>query len=286
MVVTVSDGISKSYMDNSGAIWVKNGADKRKVTSREEIQRMYRSASLIHGDEIPAKGMTVADLDLEYFKNYFEREYGEKLDNQDLALPALLENMNLMKKGIMNISAALLFSKNPHFRFPVFIVKAVFYPGDDIDESNYIDSRDFTGKLADIFHKSLGFIMGNLNHIQKDQNINAPGLSEIPRISLEELLANALIHRDYFISSPVRIFIFKNRVEIISPGHLPNNLTLENIKKGNSNIRDPVLASYATKLIPYRGLGSGIRRAIKEYPDIDFEDDHEGNMFKVIINRK
>ncbi len=286
MVVTVSDGISKPYMDNLGAIWVKTGADKRKVTSREEIQRMYQNASLIHGDEIPAKGMTVADLDLEYFKNYFEKEYGEKLDNYDHTLSTLLENMNLMKKGVMNISAALLFSKNPHFRLPVFIVKAVCYPGADIDESEYIDSQDFTGKLTDIFHKSLGFIIGNLKHIQKDQNVNATGFSEIPRITLEELLANALIHRDYFVSSPIRIMIFRNRVEIISPGHLPNNLTIENIKKGNSNIRNPILASYATKLIPYRGLGSGIRRAIKEYPNIDFEDDHEGNIFKVIITRQ
>lgn len=53
MVITVFDGISKPYMDNQGVIWVKCGADKRKVTSREEMQRMFQSVGLIHGDEIP-----------------------------------------------------------------------------------------------------------------------------------------------------------------------------------------------------------------------------------------
>jgi ATP-dependent DNA helicase RecG len=112
-----------------------------------------------------------------------------------------------------------------------------------------------------------------------------PGVLEIPHIALEEILVNALIHRDYFISAPIRIFVFTNRSEIISPGHLPNNLTIENIKRRNSNIRNPVLASFAMRILPYRGLGSGITRALKEYPHIDFEDDHDGNIFKVTIAR-
>ena len=286
MVITVFDGISKPYMDNQGAIWVKCGADKRKVTSREEMQRMFQSVGLIHADEIPANGMTVADLDLLYFKNFFEREYGEKLDNQNISLPDILKNMNLVNNGILNISGALLFAKNPQVRLPIFIVKAVSYPDNIIDGSEYLDSQDITGKLADVFQKSLGFVMGNLKHIQGDRNINTPGESEIPRETLEELLVNALIHRDYFISAPIRIFLFRNRVEIISPGYLPNNLTIENIKSGNSNIRNPIFASYATKILPYRGLGTGIRRALQKYPEIDFENDLDGNQFKVIIKRK
>ena len=97
--------------------------------------------------------------------------------------------------------------------------------------------------------------------------------------------ANALIHRDYFISAPVRLLIFTDRVEIISPGHLPNNLTIANIKAGNSNIRNPILASFAAKLLPYRGLGSGLLRVLKAYPAIELIDDREGNLFKVIVTR-
>jgi ATP-dependent DNA helicase RecG len=247
---------------------------------------MYQSAGLIHGDEIPAKGLTVADLDTEYFKDFFEKNFGEQFEKQEAALPILLENMNLLKDGVLNVSGALLFSKNPSARLPVFIVKAISYPGVEIHEENYIDSQDITGKVADIFHKSMSFVLGNIKHIQKDQGVNAPGEPEIPRIVLEELITNALIHRDYFVSGPVRIFIFEDRVEIISPGHLPNNLKVENIKRGNSIIRNPILTSYATKILPYRGLGSGIIRALKAYPEIEFENDLDGNQFKALIKRK
>jgi len=286
MVVKVLQGVSKPYMDRNGIIWVKSGLDKRKATSREGIQRMYQSAGLIHGDEIPSDNLTVADLDTEYFKKFFEDHIGESLDKQDVPLPTILENMNLMKDEVLNISGALLFAKNPSFRLPVFIVKAASFPGTEVDEEHYIDSQDITGKMADIYRISMSFVRGNIRHLQNDRGVNAPGQPEIPKIVLEELLVNALIHRDYFVSAPVRIFVFHDRVEIISPGHLPNNLTVENIMKGNSNIRNPILTSFATKVLPYRGIGSGIIRALRAYPDIEFESDQEGNQFKATIKRR
>ena len=285
MVVTIPDGISKPYMDNNAAIWVKSGSDKRKVTSREEIQRMFQSAGLLHGDEIPANGISVSDIDLSFFEEFFQKEYGETLDAQENSLKNIFENMNLAKSGNLNIAGAILFAKQAHFRLPAFIIKAVAYPGNDVDEDDYMDSRDIVGKVSDMFQQTISFITINIQQKQSMQTVNSTGEPEIPRIVLEELIANALIHRDYFISAPIRIFIFSNRIEIISPGHLPNNLTIENIKSGNSNIRNPILASFATKLLPYRGLGNGIRRAIKAYPNIEFVDDRDNNMFKVVIRK-
>lgn len=283
LVINIPRGISKPYMDNDGVIWIKSGADKRKVTSREEMQRMFQAAGLIHGDEIPANGISVADIDISYFRDFFERVYDEPLDQQESSLPQLLSNMNLCRDSILNIAGALLFAKRPQFRLPAFIVKAVCYPGVSIDEDHYLDSRDISGKMVDIFQQTIGFITTNIRHAQGKQSVNSLGEPGIPRIVFEELIANALIHRDYFISAPVRIFIFLDRIEIISPGHLPNNLTIENIKSGNSNIRNPILASFATNILPYRGLGNGIRRAIKAYPHILFEDNKDSNLFKVII---
>ena len=75
--------------------------------------------------------------------------------------------------------------------------------------------------------------------------------------------------------------------EIISPGHLPNNLTVEEIRAGNSNIRNPILVSYVAKgLLPYHGLGSGIKRALEKWPAIDFIDDHDGCLFTATVHRK
>lgn len=285
MVVDVPEGISKPYMDGNLHVWVKNSANKSKVSAREELLRMFQSSALVHADEISVNGSSVTDIDQEFFDAFFEREYGERVEDQDVSRVQLLENMNLAKNGQLNICSALLFASRPQIRLPVFIVKAVAFPGADIEDEHYIDSQDINGKLSDVFQKVLGFVLANIRHVQNEQGFNSVGEPEIPRIVLEELIANALIHRDYFVSAPIKVLVFADRIEIVSPGHLPNNLTIENIKMGNSNVRNPILASFAPKVLPYRGLGSGIKRAIKAYPDIEFVDDRDGNAFKAIIKR-
>ena len=99
MVVTVPEGISKPYSDNDGVFWVKSGADKRRVTSREEVQRMLQSADLVHADEVPVEGTTAGDIDLEHFSGFFEKQYGESLDTalekDGISLGQLLNNLGL-----------------------------------------------------------------------------------------------------------------------------------------------------------------------------------------------
>lgn len=285
MVLTVPEGVSKPYMDRNGAIWVKSGSDKRKATSREEIQRLFQQAGLVHADQTPVAGLAAGDVDMPYFGAFFEQQFGEPLERHNQALPQLLTNMNLMSQGKLNVAGSLLFAKSPQYVLPAFIVKAVAFVGNEIEDDRYIDTRDITGKLADVFQQTLGFIISNTRAVQGEQGFNSQGQAEIPRIVWEELVANALIHRDYFISAPVRVLIFANRVEIISPGHLPNNLTIENIKAGNSNMRNPILASFATKLLPYRGLGSGVLRSLRAWPQIELVEDRAGNLFRVIVAR-
>ena len=171
-------------------------------------------------------------------------------------------------------------------RFPAFIVKARCFPGTSITSQTYLDSRDITGKIGDIFQQTVGFILNNLRHVQGEKAVNSIGDPEIPRIVFEELVANSIVHRDYFVSAPIRVFVFLDRVEIISPGSLPNSLTVENIKVGNSNARNPVLASFANYILPYRGYGSGIMRALEAHPAIDFTDDKEGNKFVATVWRR
>lgn len=285
MVVEIAKGISKPYMDNQGLIWVKAGADKRKVTAREEIQRMYQAAHLIHGDEIPANGIGINKLDKDYFAAFLQKHFQTDLNDEAIALESLLENMNLMQNGTFNLAGALLFTRQPQFYLPTCIVKAVAFSRNDSNTSVYLDSQDMIGKLIQVYRDSLGFVTRNLHHVQAGQSVNSLGELEIPRIVFEELITNALLHRDYFVSATIRLLIFKDRIEIISPGHLPNNLTVEKIKLGNSNIRNPILVSFASRILPYRGLGSGIRRALAAYPAIDFVDDRENNSFKAIIKR-
>jgi len=285
MVVSIAEGVNKPYMDKNGTIWVKNGSDKRRATSREELQRLFQQAGLVHADETPVAGLSAGDVDMPYFEGFFEQQFGEPLAQHNQPLPQLLSNMNLMNQGQLNVAGSLLFAKAPQYALPAFIVKAVAFVGTQIEDERYIDSRDITGKLADVFQQTLGFIIANTRAAQGEQGFNSPGMPEIPRIVWEELVVNALIHRDYFIIAPVRVMVFADRVEIISPGHLPNNLTIENIKAGNSNMRNPILASFAAKLLPYRGLGSGLLRVIRAWPQLELIDDRAGNLFKAIVAR-
>ena len=129
------------------------------------------------------------------------------------------------------------------------------------------------------------FFTSNLQHVQAGQNFNSVGKLEVSQIALEEFVQNALVHRDYSKNSPIRIMIFDNRIEIVSPGSLPNSLTIENIKMGNAVVRNNLLVSYCSKLMIYRGFGSGINRALEAQPNIELINDVEGEQFKVIIPR-
>lgn len=82
MVVTVADGLNKPYMDLQGRVWVKSGSDKRHVTAREELQRLFQRAGLVYADVVPVAGTSVADLDEKAFNAYFNRRYGQ---NSELA---------------------------------------------------------------------------------------------------------------------------------------------------------------------------------------------------------
>ncbi len=286
IIIEVSAGISQPYMDNQGAIWVKSGADKRKVTAREEMQRLFQSEGLIYADEVPVPHSSIADIERSLFQHYYENRYEETLEEYGLPLPRLLENLNLFRHGQLTLTGLLLFGKTPQILKPAFMVKAVVWPGNDIDIEHYIDSQDITGVLSAVFEQTLSFISRNLHRVQQGQNVNSLGKLEIPKIVIEEIIVNALLHRDYFISAPIKVFMFDNRIEIISPGRLPNNLTIENIRHGISNMRNPVLVSHAIHLLPYRGLGTGIRRAYKAWQAIDFIDDRDGNKFQVIISQQ
>lgn len=292
MVVTVQEGISKPYADNNGVFWVKSGADKRRVTSREEVQRMLQSADLVHADEIPVEGTTTGDMDLEHFSRFFKKQYGEPLDTaldrDGLSLGRLLNNLGLAREARLNLAGLMIFGRHPQRHRPAFLVKAVAFVGNDPAGNNYRDSQDIEGCLRDLHRETMSFLTRNLRRLQGEKGFNTEGDLEVPLAALEELVVNMLLHRDYFISAPLRVMLFDNRIELLSPGALPNNLTVQNIRNGVSVIRNPLLASFATKAdeLPYRGIGTGIRRALAAAPALELESDHERNLFTARIPRK
>ncbi|MBK5273837.1 MAG: putative DNA binding domain-containing protein [Desulfuromonadales bacterium] len=285
ILIHVPEGLDKPYFDKNGIIWLKNGADKRRINSKEELQRLFQSADLVHADEVPTQA-DIFKMDTAYFARFLTSYYQQNLPDDAEQLKNLLNNMGLALGNYLNLAGLMLFAKSPQFTKPAFISKAIHFPGNDISVENYLDSEDFEGKIEDQFKGAMAFVLRSLQKRQSGQGVNALGIPEIPKIVFEELIANALVHRDYFVSAPIRLFVYGDRIELISPGHLPNHLTIQKIEAGISNIRNPILASFAFKgILPYRGLGTGIRRALTDWPNISFVDDRDGNQFKVTVFR-
>lgn len=273
----------KPYADLQSRIWVKSGADKRHVTSREEIQRMFLNAGLIQADTLPIPESSVADLDDKAFQAYYQKRFGHPCPPEERKHSLI--SMGLMKDRHLTVAGALLFATQPQRWLPVCMVKAVAFYGNFIGDTQYQDSEDIYGTLSEQFQRSFAFIKRNLHHVQNGRGFNTLGELEIPPEAIEELLVNALMHRDYFDSASIRILVFRNRIEIISPGHLPGNLSTHDIQQGKTKRRNPVLSEHAAHLLPFRGLGSGIHRALQAWPQIELQDHQSGNEFKAVIAR-
>jgi ATP-dependent DNA helicase RecG len=290
MVVTVPEGISKPYADNNGVFWVKSGSDKRRVTSREELQRMLQGTGLVYADEVPVEGAVFSDLLMEHFSEFYAKQYSEELDavleRERISLSQLLKNLGLAHGNNLNLSGLLLFGRNPQRYRPAFIIKAISFAGNDPAGDKYRDSEEIGGSLREMYKGTMSFLTRNLRHLQGEKGINTEGDLEIAVDALEELVVNMLLHRDYFISAPWRVMIFDDRIELISPGMLPNNLTVENIRNGISNIRNPRIVSFAIRELPYRGIGTGIRRALSKVHDLELVSDPERNLFIARIPRR
>ncbi len=249
------------------------------------------SANLIHADEISVAGTTPADIDLAHFNAFCEKQYGENLSKvleaDGITLGQLLNNLGLAREETLNLAGLMVFGHNPQKHRPAFVVKAVSFAGNDPAGIIYRDSEDIEGCLLDLYKGAISFLTRNLRHLQGDKGFNTVGDLEVSRFALEELVVNMLLHRDYFISAPWRMLIFDGRLELISPGALPNNLTIENIRNGVSNIRNPLITSFATKRgeLPYRGIGTGIMRAVAAVPSLVLESDRERNLFIARIPR-
>ncbi len=102
---------------------------------------------------------------------------------------------------------------------------------------------------------------------------------------LEELLQNSLVHFDLLHHAAIRLLIFNDRIEIINPGSLYGGLKIDDIKLGVSRQRNPLMAGFAARTMIYRGLGSGIKRVVRENARIDFDNEESANQFKVTVWR-
>ena len=284
IVVNVAEGISKPYKDRLGTIYLKNGSDKRRVTSNDEIARLLQSGGSMFADEIPVIGTSEDDVNINLYNSFLKRKFKNSLEDLGIDLSNSLENLGLLKTGQLTLAGLILFSDKRSVIKPQFSIQCVAVNDINLSGNHFVDNEPaFDGTLNEVYLRAFGFIDRNIKKVQSGESFNSPAVWEIPQEVFEEVLVNALIHRDYFIQSTIKVLIFSDRIEIISPGRLPNSLTIENIASRISIARNPVLQSLAQYILPYKGLGTGVGRAISAYPTIHFVNDINANQFKVVI---
>lgn len=287
IVVYVSEGLSKPYKDKNGAIWIKNGSDKRRVTANEEIARLLQSSKIMFADELVIQNTSVADVNLQVFKNYYKIKYKKDFEKSGIELAKSLQNQFLLKDGNITLAGLLLFCTNRHVYRPLFSIQCVSVNAIDLSGNTFEDNEPaFEGTLLEVYNQAIKFIERNLKKVQTTKSFNSKLKWEIPQEVFEELIVNALIHRDYFINSTIKIVIYSDRIEIVSPGKLPNSLSIESMLNGGVSIaRNPVLQSLAQYSLPYKGLGTGVPRAISKYKEIQFINDQMSERLVAIIKR-
>lgn len=287
VVITVLEGRNKPYKDNKGAIFLKNGSDKRRVVSNDELARLFQSVGSLHADEMEIHGVGIEEISTSKFGKFIERKYNQSLEELGLPIEKLFQNLLLLKNENLTLAGLLLFSDNRHRYRPLFTIHCIATSEDNLYGNTYDDQEPpIEGTIEDVYKGTISFIVRNLRKVQTGESFNSPSELEIPRQVFEELIVNALIHRDYFINSTVKVKMFPDRIEIESPGVLPNSLTVENVKNGISMVKNPTLHSNAQYILPYKGVGTGIPRVISIYPHIDFINDTENNRFIAKIYRR
>ena len=306
VVAIVKEGLNKPYHDNKGIVWVKNGADKRKVFDNAELAEMMTDCGSFAPDEAGVRDATVNDLDATTIKQFLGNRFDRVLEKKGLTGDAfneasldmicsaiakghdcekILRNLRFIRPdGSLTVAAMLLFGKYTQRWMPMMTAKCICFAGNSVGSKIFrdkVNDADMEGNLLHQYDTIMDFFTRNLHNVQVGDEFNSMGKLEIPYTSLVEFTVNSLVHRSLNMKAPVRIFIFDNRVEIHSPGALPNGLTIDDIKAGTSMPRNMFLFNNAIYLLPYTGVGSGITRALDEDINVTFMNNDKAQEFVI-----
>jgi predicted HTH transcriptional regulator len=287
VVVTIDSGFAKPYKTSTGIYYSKSGADK-KIMSDEALKRLFSEPKRLYADEELLPKTDITDINSEMFMQFLKKDNEKiytELKLKKLSFEQVLENKELLSKNRLTLAGNLLFGLEPQRFCPSFYVDCCYFMGKSMATNSYKSQKTLHGTFNTMLNEALSFIKSNLRSYQVEKDFNSNAKLEIEETIFTELVINALVHRDYYINASIKIFMFDDRVEILSPGKLTNSLTVEKIKNGLSVHRNPVLNSISKKILPYTGYGSGIQRVIEINPNVEFINDKELEQFRCIIPR-
>ena len=297
-VVTISQGVSAPYVVRSQdreEIYIRVGSTSRRAT-REQQARLYALGGLLHAELLPVSGSGLPDLSLDRVKHYLSAIVGEKslpADRDHDAWGQCLCRLGIMVEGgdgqaTCTIAGLSLFGHRPRRLLPQAGVRWMAFEG---VEKGYaaLDDRLIDGPAAALKSSSsagVGAIVEN-GVIENLVDAMRPFVSDeddhvgesmrrerrwhYPLEAVREALINALAHRDWTRNEEIEVVRYADRLEILSPGALPNTMTVEKVKAGQRSARNPLIVDVLRDYGYVDARGMGVRNKI-----IPLMEEHNG----------
>ncbi len=237
-----------------GKFFMREGANSQQL-SREEIREFFYAEGLVYFDETPCPAFSLEDdLDEDRWALFCRR--AKIPDN--MAPAVALRNLHLIGTDghITQAGAWLLARDIRKFRVSGDVACALFMGADKV---RILDRRDFHGDVYSMIDEVVAWILSKINVEYIIKHVKREERPELPEEAIREAVVNALAHRDYRSSANVQVYIFKDRLEIVSPGGLPAGMTEADL--GIKSVpRNPLLFGMLHRMEAVEKIGSGIRR--------------------------
>lgn len=257
LLIDVPKGRDKPYQTQQFLFLIRVGSTNR-VATQAELMRLFQQSGVFHYDLQGVERTTLRSLNITKIDHYFS-SYQIDFENEDNQAQILINTDILLESGQTTVAGLLMFGQNPQKYLYNASISLARFAGTQI-EDQLLDKQVIQGTLDLQIDTALALIK---NHIPQPSQIKGSRtvdtVFQYPDSVFRELLVNACAHRDYSLhGSRIRVFIFADRIEFISPGRLPNSVSIEKIKMGVSYARNPVIVKYLENLRYIDKLGRGL----------------------------
>ena len=278
-VVRVSRGfdVQTLWHNNKNAYYLRVGTQSREP-SPEELSRLFQQRGTFRAELRPVSGAVFADLDFRRLKNYFVRVRQQDVpaDDDEAGWSTLLFNTEIMVEDGITVSGMLLFGRTPNRFLPQAGIDAAAFSGNSKDYGAR-ERSPLRGPLtpllndadeiveAGLVEQALAFVQRNTAVVGQLEEGGArrEEVPAYPREAVREALVNALVHRDYLLSSTdIELTIYDDRMEIVSPGRLPNGITPARMLTGCRAARNQLIKDVMRDYRYLENSGMGVPRKI------------------------
>ena len=278
-VVRVSRGfdVHARWHDNKNLYFIRVGTQSRDATP-EELARLFQQRGGFRAELRPVSGVTIADLDIRRLRNYFVsvRQQDVPDDGDEAGWKTLLFNTEIMVDDGVTVSGVLLFGRTPNRFLPQAGIDATAFPGTNKDYAareraalrgpmTPLLNEDGEIVEAGLVEQALAFVNRNVAVVSR---LEAGGARRVeipayPAEAVREAIVNALVHRDYLLSSTdIELAIYDDHMEIVSPGRLPNGITPARMLTGCRAARNQLIKDVMRDYRYLEHSGMGVPRKI------------------------